>query len=444
MVRGRQRDSAEAEYLSPNFDATKLTKPQLRSILSAHGVTDLPPASARKEALLELFAHHITEKADEIARVRSKVRPSDKGIAFLDEKSRPSPRRPTPPSRSPAPSSPRRSSPSRSPSHRKGAASSVTASLDSSSVGRVTRRGDAASPSSPSSRSKTPTPRSRSRPATPAADSPIAMLQRTVPRYSDSPQSATIKLHDRLEFIASANRFTKAKHVISNTPPRHSQTAERASRDYLHTTLTWTGRVIIRLAEVFVPLFKALILGGFVMCLGFYIRWKYFYPFPYCDSGAPKASARRIGWRLMDLPELLNTFCINCPIYGVCKNGAMLCQEGFLPRRNWVLWGSDCVPDRRKMSLVDDLVGKMRFLLAERAGEVLCGNGIDRLESVLGEGQLAALLQQVYPLAEWNTVQFEALYKMALQELAKNPSLLGVEITKNPLYCRLPLTLSLY
>ena len=86
------------------------------------------------------------------------------------------------------------------------------------------------------------------------------------------------------------------------------------------------------------------------------------------------------------------------------------------------------------MSLVDDLVGKIRFLLAERAGQVLCSGTSERLESVMGEPQLSALLQQTYPLAEWNTVQFEALYKMALQTLATNPSLLGVQVAKNPLY----------
>ena len=93
MVRGRPKEATDAEYLSANFDATKLTKPQLRSILSAHGVTDLPPVSARKETLVELFTRHITERGEAIARDRANVRPSDKGIAFLDEQSQPSPRR---------------------------------------------------------------------------------------------------------------------------------------------------------------------------------------------------------------------------------------------------------------------------------------------------------------------------------------------------------------
>ena len=431
MVRGRPKEATDAEYLSANFDATKLTKPQLRSILSAHGVTDLPPVSARKETLVELFTRHITERGEAIARDRANVRPSDKGIAFLDEQSQPSPRRGSSPPQRLAGKSPRKSSPSSSPSRRRVGKGS---GLDDSIV-RPTRR-TVEGPSSPASRSRTPTPHSRSRSTTPKVESPIAMLQRTVPRYSDTPQSATIKLHDRLEFIASANRFTKAKHVICNTPSMPPSPPGIQTRpNYLRAALGWSGRATVSLVEGLVPLVKAIGIGLFVLCLGFYIRWKYFYPFPYCDSGASKGRAMsRVAWRLVDLPDVVNTFCINCPIYGVCKNGSMLCQEGFLPHRNWVLWGSDCVPDRRKMSLVDDLVGKIRFLLAERAGQALCSGTSERLESVMGEPQLSALLQQTYPLAEWNTVQFEALYKMALQTLATNPSLLGVQVAKNPLY----------
>ena len=88
-----RKASQQPEYLEDGFDAAKLTKPQLRSILAEHGVMDLPPAAARKEALLELFTQHVAGRAGAIKRARSQVRASDKGIAFLDERSQPSPKR---------------------------------------------------------------------------------------------------------------------------------------------------------------------------------------------------------------------------------------------------------------------------------------------------------------------------------------------------------------
>ena len=70
---------SDLAYLDPGFDASKLTKPQLRSILAEHGVTNLPPTTAKKEVLLGLFETHISGKAEEIKRARKAVKASGQG-----------------------------------------------------------------------------------------------------------------------------------------------------------------------------------------------------------------------------------------------------------------------------------------------------------------------------------------------------------------------------
>src|SRR5690606_18440001 len=106
----------ELYYLEEDFDYRRLTKPQLRSILSENGVLDLPPASAKKEVLLNLFEERILAQVQTIKKERAKVKPSDTGITLLDKESKPSPIRKK--SRSKSPSKKSKSTRSKSPSKR--------------------------------------------------------------------------------------------------------------------------------------------------------------------------------------------------------------------------------------------------------------------------------------------------------------------------------------
>lgn len=89
-------------YLDPGFDPKKLTKAELRSIMASHNVATLPPATAKKDELLDVFYKEIIAKRDKILAANKAVKPKADGIVFLDESSRPSPKKPAG-SKSPTP-----------------------------------------------------------------------------------------------------------------------------------------------------------------------------------------------------------------------------------------------------------------------------------------------------------------------------------------------------
>jgi hypothetical protein len=81
-------------YLDPEFDSKKLTKAELRSIMASHGILDLPPPSAKKDELLNLFNKEIVSKRKSILESQKNIKAKSDGIVFLDESSRPSPNKP--------------------------------------------------------------------------------------------------------------------------------------------------------------------------------------------------------------------------------------------------------------------------------------------------------------------------------------------------------------
>ena len=50
--------------LIPDLTMTSLTKEELRQALISHGVTDLPPASAKKDELINLYEEHVAPTAN--------------------------------------------------------------------------------------------------------------------------------------------------------------------------------------------------------------------------------------------------------------------------------------------------------------------------------------------------------------------------------------------
>ena len=74
-------------YLDPEFDPKKLTKAELRSIMASHGILDLPPATSKKEELLDLFYKEIIAKKKLIIESRKNIKAKSDGIIFLDEQS---------------------------------------------------------------------------------------------------------------------------------------------------------------------------------------------------------------------------------------------------------------------------------------------------------------------------------------------------------------------
>lgn len=480
-----RKSKQQPEYLEDEFDAAKLTKPQLRSILAEHGIMDLPPATARKEVLLELFDQHVAGRAGEIKRARSRVRASDKGISFLDERSQPSPKRsPTAegrpkrgrsrsskarattergiegkeqkdlarsptrpkgqtrasPSPSPSPSPMRKRSPSHSPT-RSRAASKRTASKKR----LETLRSSSKAKGKPLSKS----------PSRPRSESPLAVLQRAMPRYADSPGAATSKLHDRLEYIANANRLLDAGKVITSstsrsisTTSRRALTARSRSRSRSGSRTPPSTRRQSLAGRMAYALSSSALLGGasrrlgtllyyvtmmvLAVLLGGYLRYKFFYELPYCDNAVTLHKYLPKSMQL-SIFSSLSEMCIPCPIHGKCSGGRLSCLDGFVARRNWIAFGHDCIPDKRRLSLVDDLTTKMRQSLAERAGRVICGD-LPELGRVVTAGELAALVRSKHPRAEWNSAQFDSFFRMALEDISRNAAAMGIEVSHNPMY----------
>lgn len=56
----------EKEYLSKDFDYTKLTKQELRAIMSENGVEDIPPLTSLKSTIIEAYKTHIHDRIDQI------------------------------------------------------------------------------------------------------------------------------------------------------------------------------------------------------------------------------------------------------------------------------------------------------------------------------------------------------------------------------------------
>lgn len=68
-------------YLSPSFDPSSLTMPQLRNIFISHDISY--PASAKKSQLVEIFTQELRPKARKIMAARDRVRRTSRGITDM-------------------------------------------------------------------------------------------------------------------------------------------------------------------------------------------------------------------------------------------------------------------------------------------------------------------------------------------------------------------------
>src|SRR4051812_32532435 len=65
-------------YFDPKVDSSKITIPELRSILLKHGVTY--PSSAKKPQLVALFNDQVLPQAGKIQRTHARTKRSTRGI----------------------------------------------------------------------------------------------------------------------------------------------------------------------------------------------------------------------------------------------------------------------------------------------------------------------------------------------------------------------------
>lgn len=265
-------------YLDPDFDPRKLTKAELRSIMASHNVLNLPPATAKKDELLDLFYKEIIAKREKIIAASKAVKPKSDGIVFLDDSSRPSPKKPTA-SKSP---SPKKSTELKS---TKTAFKSPTRGL----------------------KKETPTP-----PGTP-------------------PAVATYKLITRME----------------NLENRHNSSSGSEAQ---------TSKFSIK--NLALLLFISLLFSPYIY-LKFWFQW-------------PVYTVSQLN-ALEEIPFLY----LICPYssnsaVGSCTGGKLYCASGYIERRYWFKFGTYCVIDRERLSLIESMKKRIVAELQTRAGMSEC------------------------------------------------------------------------
>lgn len=260
-------------YLDPEFDPKKLTKAELRSIMASHGILDLPPPSAKKDELLDLFYKEIVAKRKAILESQKNVIAKSDGIVFLDDSSRPSPKRP-----------------------KKTSKKNLESASDSEPLSTPTKAETLID-----------------RPATPV-------------------NVSTYRLVTRLEnlqgkYSASKENLTKKKH-----------------------------RIYLNIAVALVLLLSAV-----------YTYFKFWFIWPmYTDEQLSNLETK---------PALF----LRCPYsknssIGSCADGKLYCASGYIEKRNWILFGSTCVVDKERMSLIQSIKKKIVVELQNRLGLSECYN----------------------------------------------------------------------
>lgn len=366
----------DLSFLEPNFDLTKLTKPQLRGLISVHSPDQLPPTSAKKDELIKVIQDHILPHSKQIMSARKKIKPSSAGITFLDSQSRPSPSRTS--SVSPQDSAKKRNSRSKSPSPRRSPTKARGA--------RKEEEGEVIQPKTPE----------KSEPY-----SPLSSLKSLFPSYQDTPKTATQKLSARFAEISeqsSVKSSSKAKQVV---------VAEKSGFNW-----QWVKEIVLVGICVLLTVSTAL-----------FVRWKYIHPFPYCpadNNSEPPRPLTDIIFSPTDAFVILDEYCLPCPRHARCVNGRLQCLDGFIKRSNWG-FGAQCVPDRKQLELVDK-VGKMIMkILSDTSGEAIC-QGLPSNMQLMSETDLKAAVQ-----AKIGAIgKFEHIFKLSVDDLLKEGSDLRV------------------
>lgn len=387
-------------YLDPAFDpSSQLTKAQLRSILAENGITDLPPPSAKKEVLVALFNEQVRGRAETIRRERQRVRPSAKGITFLDERSRPSPVKELERSVSPK----RRSSPSTSPTRKSGGRPTrlLENTKKARSRSRSTRIPLKVKKSKEDAAEEAPkeTTRTREEIAPTVAASPLDLIQEQLSRYSDSPRTATLRLHNRLDHIASANR--KISFATATPPPAAAPKLSHLARSMAYT-----------LWSLIFPALKAVLVFGLAVFLGLYIRLRYIYPYPYCNSNGPSV-VKYDSWM-----DCLRRYCIPCPPHGNCSDGQLYCAKGYIPvGRGPFYLGSLCRPDLKRLQQIEAIRVAIQRILGGLAAEDICnGSAVGDEPRGMNLKELREVLCKQRPAWCTNQQVFEGLLQAALEE----------------------------
>ena len=154
---------------------------------------------------------------------------------------------------------------------------------------------------------------------------PIRALQSSLPTFTDSPRSAMMKLQRRLGYIASANNMSLAQESITKMVKPVQSTS-------------FFGKLARKAGFVLLAALKFTLAFVMTIVLAVYLRWKFVYPLPYCDSGAmPKPFFPEV-----DLVTSLKTLCLTCPEHGHCSSGNLSAMRVISGNALGCGWGNLC------------------------------------------------------------------------------------------------------
>lgn len=259
-------------YLDPEFDPKKLTKAELRSIMASHGILDLPPPSAKKDELLDMFCKEIVAKRKSIIESQNNVKAKSDGIVFLDESSRPSPKRP-----------------------KKSSKNYKESISDTEFI--------------PSPSKMDP----NERPSTPV-------------------NISTYRLVSRLENLQG--KYSDLKGNVEK------------NNQSVYLIISWTIAAIL---------------------ITSYLYFKFFFVWPvYTEEQLISLKSKPI-------------FYLRCPYsssssIGSCSDGKLYCASGYIESRSWIGFGSSCLVDKERMSLIQSIKKKIVFELRTSLGLFECNN----------------------------------------------------------------------
>jgi hypothetical protein len=240
-------------------------------------------------------------------------------------------------------------------------------------------------------------------------DTPLKVLQSSLPARTDSPASATAKLQRRLGFIASANNMPLAQEAIQ---PVY---ADSPSRMKGIRSRPFYSKLASKLFSFLLGLAKFLVIFLLTIFVAVYLRWKYVYPIPYCDSNA----APKPFYPEVDLMTSLKTLCLACPEHGKCHNGKLACDDGHIRTSNWVWFGEQCHTDWKRFSKAEDLLKAIKLVLRERQGSFQCRQCAS---PTVPEPMLKSTLRSPrFQRASWSGEDFDSYYRLAMADLLKDP-----------------------
>lgn len=243
--------------------------------MASHGILDLPPPSAKKDELLDLFNKEIIAKRKFILELQKNVKAKSDGIVFLDDSSRPSPKKPKRPQ------------------------SKISESIS-----------DVESTSSPAKNDAVIS----KRPETPLA-------------------ASTYKLVSRLENLRAKDLPDTKKTVISRN-------------------------------VMYIKSFSRILAFALI---SIYLYFKFWFVWPVLTSD-----------QLLTM-EPKPRFYLNCPYakdssIGNCLDGKLYCASGYVERKNLIGFGSSCVIDKERLSLIQSIKQKIIVELQTRLGLNHCYN----------------------------------------------------------------------